>query len=140
MNVLQRAACQTLLARADKGLDTVIGEGGVKVSGGEKQRLSIARPLLRKPDILVFDEATSSLDSITEEEITDTIRDVSVLNDHITILIAHRLSTIMHADCIYVLEKGNIIESGKHHDLIDQKGLYYAMWRQQIGEKHTVDA
>ncbi|MCO5937410.1 ABC transporter ATP-binding protein/permease [Mucilaginibacter sp. RB4R14] len=140
MNVLQRAACQTLLSRADNGLDTVIGEGGVKVSGGEKQRLSIARALLRKPDILVFDEATSSLDSITEEEITDTIRDVSVLNDHITILIAHRLSTIMHADCIYVLEKGHIIESGKHHDLIDQKGLYYAMWRQQIGEKHTVDA
>ncbi|MCQ6960518.1 ABC transporter ATP-binding protein [Mucilaginibacter aquariorum] len=140
MNVLQRAACQTLLARADNGLDTVIGEGGVKVSGGEKQRLSIARALLRKPDILVFDEATSSLDSITEEEITDTIRDVSVLNDHITILIAHRLSTIMHADCIYVLEKGHIIESGKHFDLIDQKGLYYAMWRQQIGEKHTVDA
>jgi len=140
LNVMQRAACQTLLARADKGLDTVIGEGGVKVSGGEKQRLSIARALLRKPDILVFDEATSSLDSITEEEITDTIRDVSVLNDHITILIAHRLSTIMHADCIYVLEKGNIIESGKHHDLIDQKGLYYAMWRQQIGEKHSVDA
>jgi ATP-binding cassette subfamily B protein len=140
MNVLQRAACQTLLARADKGLDTVIGEGGVKVSGGEKQRLSIARALLRKPDILVFDEATSSLDSITEEEITDTIRDVSVLNDHITILIAHRLSTIMHADCIYVLEKGHIIESGKHHDLLEQKGLYYAMWRQQIGEKHTVEA
>jgi ATP-binding cassette subfamily B protein len=140
LSVMQRAACQTLLARADKGLDTVIGEGGVKVSGGEKQRLSIARALLRKPDILVFDEATSSLDSITEEEITDTIRDVSVMNDHITILIAHRLSTIMHADCIYVLEKGNIVESGKHHDLIDQKGLYYAMWRQQIGEKHTVDA
>ncbi|MBD1393925.1 ABC transporter ATP-binding protein [Mucilaginibacter glaciei] len=140
MNVLQRAACQTLLARADKGLDTVIGEGGVKVSGGEKQRLSIARALLRKPDILVFDEATSSLDSITEEEITATIRDVSELNDHITILIAHRLSTIMHADKIFVLEKGHIIESGKHFDLIEQKGLYYAMWRQQIGEKFTVDA
>nr|WP_294950309.1 ABC transporter ATP-binding protein [uncultured Mucilaginibacter sp.] len=140
MNVLHRAACQTLLARADKGLDTVIGEGGVKVSGGEKQRLSIARALLRKPDILVFDEATSSLDSITEEEITDTIRDVSVLNDQITILIAHRLSTIMHADRIFVLEKGHIIEEGKHHDLIDQKGLYYAMWRQQIGEKFTVEA
>ncbi|CAN5466270.1 ABC transporter ATP-binding protein [soil metagenome] len=140
MDVLQRAACQTLLARADKGLSTVIGEGGVKVSGGEKQRLSIARALLRKPDILVFDEATSSLDSITEEEITETIRDVSVLDNHITILIAHRLSTIMHADQIYVLEKGNIIESGKHFDLIAQKGLYYAMWRQQIGEKYTVDA
>lgn len=139
MNALQRAACQTLLARAPQGLDTVIGEGGVKVSGGEKQRLSIARALLRKPDLLVFDEATSSLDSITEEEITETIRDVSVLKDHITILIAHRLSTIMHADTIYVLEKGRIIESGRHLDLIMQKGLYYAMWRQQIGEKDTVD-
>jgi ATP-binding cassette subfamily B protein len=139
MDVLQRAACQTLLARADKGLSTVIGEGGVKVSGGEKQRLSIARALLRKPDILVFDEATSSLDSITEEEITETIRNVSELENHITILIAHRLSTIMHADNIYVLEKGRIIESGKHQDLIAQKGLYYAMWRQQIGEKDTVE-
>ncbi|WP_439698645.1 ABC transporter ATP-binding protein [Mucilaginibacter sp. AW1-7] len=139
MNVLQRAACQTLLARADKGLSTVIGEGGVKVSGGEKQRLSIARALLRKPDILVFDEATSSLDSITEEEITATIRNVSENENHITILIAHRLSTIMHADCIYVLEKGRIIESGRHLDLINQKGLYYAMWRQQIGEKITAE-
>jgi len=139
MQALHRAACQTLLARASNGLDTVIGEGGVKVSGGEKQRLSIARALLRKPDLLVFDEATSSLDSITEEEITETIRDVSVLKDHITILIAHRLSTIMHADTIYVLEKGKIVESGRHSDLISQKGLYYAMWRQQIGEKDTVD-
>jgi len=140
MQALQKAACQTLLARADKGLDTVIGEGGVKVSGGEKQRLSIARALLRRPDILVFDEATSSLDSITEEQITDTIKDVSEFGDHITILIAHRLSTIMHADRIYVLEKGHIIESGKHHELIDQKGLYYAMWRQQIGEKVEIEA
>jgi ATP-binding cassette subfamily B protein len=140
MQALQRAACQSLLARASNGLDTVIGEGGVKVSGGEKQRLSIARALLRRPDLLVFDEATSSLDSITEEEITETIRDVSVLKDHITILIAHRLSTIMHADTIYVLEKGNIIESGKHVELLLQKGLYYAMWRQQIGEKVTEDS
>jgi ATP-binding cassette subfamily B protein len=140
MTVLQRAACQTLLARASNGLDTVIGEGGVKVSGGEKQRLSIARALLRRPDLLVFDEATSSLDSLTEEEITETIKDVSEFNNHITILIAHRLSTIMHADRVYVLEKGRIIESGKHSDLLEQKGLYYAMWRQQIGEKYTVDA
>lgn len=139
MQALEKAACQTLLARADRGLDTVIGEGGVKVSGGEKQRLSIARALLRRPDILVFDEATSSLDSLTEEEITETIKDVSVFGDHITILIAHRLSTIMHADRVYVLEKGNIIESGKHTDLLAQKGLYYAMWRQQIGEKNEVE-
>jgi len=137
--VLQKAACQSLLARADKGLDTVIGEGGVKVSGGEKQRLSIARALLRQPDILVFDEATSSLDSITEEEITETIREVSVVKDHITILIAHRLSTIMHADRIFVLEKGNIIEAGRHEELLLEKGLYYAMWRQQIGEKSSVE-
>ncbi|MDN3587434.1 ABC transporter ATP-binding protein [Pedobacter aquatilis] len=133
--VLNQAACQTLLARADKGLDSLIGEGGVKVSGGEKQRLSIARALLRQPDILVFDEATSSLDSITEEEITKTIRNVSDLTDHITILIAHRLSTIKHADVIYVLEKGQIIEQGSHEALIAQNGLYQAMWRQQIGER-----
>lgn len=139
LSVLKKAACQSLLDRADKGLDTVIGEGGVKVSGGEKQRLSIARALLRQPDILVFDEATSSLDSITEEEITETIREVSVIKNHITILIAHRLSTIMHADKIFVLERGNIIESGKHETLLAEKGLYYAMWRQQIGEKDSVE-
>ncbi|UKJ07529.1 ABC transporter ATP-binding protein [Solitalea lacus] len=138
MDVLHKAACHTLLARADKGLDTLIGEGGVKVSGGEKQRLSIARALLRRPDLLVFDEATSSLDSLTEEEISKTIREVSKKAEHITILIAHRLSTIMHADCIYVLEKGHIIEEGHHQDLLSQKGLYYAMWRQQIGEQEEV--
>lgn len=135
MRVLQQAACHNLLARAENGLDTVIGEGGVKVSGGEKQRLSIARALLRQPDILVFDEATSSLDSLTEEEITGTIRDVSEHTSHITILIAHRLSTIKHADRIYVLERGHIIEEGKHDDLLALNGLYYAMWRQQIGER-----
>jgi ATP-binding cassette subfamily B protein len=136
MDVLHKAACQTLLARAPLGLDTVIGEGGVKVSGGEKQRLSIARALLRHPDLLVFDEATSALDSLTEDEITETIRDVSSSNELITIMIAHRLSTIMHADRIYVLEKGHIVEAGRHHELLELKGLYYAMWRQQIGERH----
>ncbi len=132
---LQKAACQSLLARAEKGIDTVIGEGGVKVSGGEKQRLSIARALLRNPSLLVFDEATSALDSLTEEEISKTIRELSTQESHITILIAHRLSTIMHADRIYVLEKGRIVESGQHQELIDEKGLYFAMWRQQIGER-----
>jgi ATP-binding cassette subfamily B protein len=134
LEVLRKAACDSLLARADRGLDTVIGEGGVKVSGGEKQRLSIARALLRRPRLLVFDEATSSLDSLTEEEITETIREVA--SSHvITILIAHRLSTVLHADRIHVLEHGRIVESGRHAELLEQKGLYYAMWRQQVGER-----
>jgi ATP-binding cassette subfamily B protein len=135
MEVLRKAACQGLLDRAEKGLDSVIGEGGVKVSGGEKQRLSIARALLRRPRLLVFDEATSALDSLTEAEIAVTIRDVSMRKDLIVILIAHRLSTILHADRIYVLECGRIVESGRHEELLALKGLYYAMWRQQIGER-----
>lgn len=134
LDVLQKAAAYSLLNRADNGLDTVIGEGGMKVSGGEKQRLSIARALLRNPNLLIFDEATSALDSLTEEEITQTIRDLSNNQQHITVLIAHRLSTIMHADRIFVLEKGKIVEAGNHDDLLVQKGLYYAMWRQQVGE------
>jgi len=135
LNVLNKAACQSLLQRAENGLDTVIGEGGVKVSGGEKQRLSIARALLRNPSLMVFDEATSALDSLTEEEISATIRDVSGKGNLITILIAHRLSTVMHANKIVVLEKGNIVELGRHEELLQEKGLYYAMWRQQIGER-----
>ena len=133
--VLRRAACDPLLERADRGLDTLIGEGGVKVSGGEKQRLSIARALLRRPQLLVFDEATSSLDSLTEEEIARTIRDVARDHSGITVLIAHRLSTVRHADRIFVLERGRIVEQGRHDDLLDGKGLYYAMWRQQVGER-----
>jgi ATP-binding cassette subfamily B protein len=135
LNALHKAACNNLLLRAEKGIDTVIGEGGIKISGGEKQRLSIARALLRKPNLLIFDEATSALDSLTEVEITETIKDISGKKEQITIMIAHRLSTIMNADKIYVLERGNIIESGKHADLLDLKGLYYAMWRQQVGER-----
>ncbi len=138
LDVLEKAAAQNLLQRADKGLDTIIGEGGVKVSGGEKQRLSIARALLRKPDVIVFDEATSALDSITEEEISRTIREVSANKEHITVLIAHRLSTIMHANKIIVLEQGSIVESGTHEELLTLKGLYYAMWRQQIGERKSI--
>ena len=135
LEVMHKAAADSLLARADRGLDTVIGEGGVKVSGGEKQRLSIARALLRRPHLIVFDEATSSLDSLTEEEISRTMRDVASDRGATTILIAHRLSTVMHADSIYVLERGRIVESGGHDELLDRKGLYYAMWRQQVGER-----
>lgn len=135
LRVLKQASCDTLLARGENGLDTMIGEGGMKVSGGEKQRLSIARALLRHPRLLVFDEATSALDSITEEAISNTVREITSTREHITVMIAHRLSTIMHADKIFVLEKGRIIETGNHIDLLAEKGLYYAMWRQQIGER-----
>lgn len=131
---LRKSAADSLLSRCDNGLNTTIGEGGIKVSGGEKQRISIARALLRNPDLLVFDEATSALDSLTEKEITQTIREISRQKDRINVMIAHRLSTIMHADCIYVLEKGCITEQGTHEELLTTKGLYYAMWRQQIGE------
>lgn len=137
LDVLDKSAARSLLERGEKGLETVIGEGGIKVSGGEKQRISIARALLRRPSVLIFDEATSSLDSITEEEISKTIRDVSLGEERITILIAHRLSTIMHAKIIYVLEKGSIVEHGTHQTLLERKGLYYAMWRQQIGERNN---
>ena len=132
---LNKASCTNLIARSENGIDTVIGEGGMKLSGGEKQRLSIARALLRHPRLMVFDEATSALDSLTEEAISNTIREITDKKEHITVLIAHRLSTIMHADRIFVLEKGLIIETGKHSELLDEKGLYYAMWRQQIGER-----
>ncbi len=135
MDALHKAACDNVLAGSVQGIDTVIGESGMNLSGGEKQRISIARALLRHPRLLIFDEATSALDSLTEKEITNTIRDISMSRDQISLLIAHRLSTIMHADVIYVLEQGKIVETGSHAGLLDQKGLYYAMWRQQVGER-----
>ena len=137
---LEKASALPIINNTQKGLDTLLGEGGKKLSGGEKQRLSIARALLRQPRLLIFDEATSALDSITEEQITQTVREISSLKQQITILIAHRLSTIMHADTIYVLEKGRIVEQGSHDVLVNRKGLYYAMWRQQIGERKTMAA
>ena len=137
ISALRRASALKLVESSPKGLDTMLGEGGKMVSGGEKQRLAIARALVRNPRILIFDEATSALDSITEEEITQTLKEISAGKQQIVLMIAHRLSTIMHADKIYVLEKGKIIEEGTHHDLLTQKGLYYAMWRQQIGERKS---
>lgn len=139
LQALDMASCMSLLNRSTNGLDTILGEGGMKLSGGEKQRISIARALLRQPRLLIFDEATSALDSLTEEDITNTIRKISDRKDQITILIAHRLSTIMHADLIYVLEKGKISETGRHDELLEKKGLYYAMWRQQVGERRADD-
>jgi ATP-binding cassette subfamily B protein len=137
IDALHRSSCAGLLERTQHGIHSILGEGGMKLSGGEKQRISIARALLRQPRLLIFDEATSALDSITEEDITNTVRDVSHSKDQITILIAHRLSTVMHANTIYVLEKGKISETGSHDELVEAKGLYYAMWRQQVGERRT---
>jgi len=136
-DALQRASATELMERSGSGLETRLGESGLRVSGGERQRLSIARALLRNPRLFIFDEATSALDSITEQEITEAIRRVSGSKGHMVILIAHRLSTVLHADTIYVLEKGRIVESGTHDLLLEKKGLYYAMWRQQIGERDT---
>jgi ATP-binding cassette subfamily B protein len=134
-SALEKSSAMNLVRRSPKGLDTVLGEGGTKLSGGEKQRLSIARSLLRHPRLLIFDEATSALDSLTEEEITETVTGIANEKTQIIISIAHRLSTIMYADTIYVLEKGRIVETGSHAGLLEIKGLYYAMWRQQIGER-----
>ena len=135
IEAMQQAACAYLLDKSPDGLDTMIGEMGMKLSGGERQRLSIARALIRRPPLLIFDEATSALDSLTEEQVTSTVRSISARKSQITILIAHRLSTVMHANTIVVLEKGSIVEQGTHDDLVALRGLYYAMWRQQIGER-----
>ncbi|MBX4187346.1 MAG: ABC transporter ATP-binding protein/permease, partial [Candidatus Doudnabacteria bacterium] len=133
---LKASSAITLIERGDKGLDSRIGEGGLKISGGEKQRLAIARALLRKPELIIFDEATSSLDSITEESITSTIREIeNQYHELITVMVAHRLSTISHADRIYVLEKGKVCEVGSHEQLLHKQGLYSALWRQQIASK-----
>jgi ATP-binding cassette subfamily B protein len=138
LNALKKASSLSIVDEAKYGLDTILGEGGKMISGGEKQRLAIARALVRNPRILIFDEATSALDSLTEEDITCTLRDISAGKKQIILMIAHRLSTIMHADRIYVLEKGRIVEEGNHESLLEKKGLYYAMWRQQIGERESV--
>ncbi len=132
MEALGLASVLGIVQKSNKGLDTRIGEGGLKLSGGEKQRLAIARALLRKPNILIFDEATSNLDLITEKALNDTIKNiVSKKSDLITIIVAHRLSTVVAADTIFVLEKSRIIEEGSHAKLLENKGLYYALWREQ---------
>lgn len=136
LRVMELSAATSVLERGKEGLNTKIGEGGIKISGGEKQRLAIARALLRNPDLIIFDEATSSLDSLTEKEITQTIQNIEIVKPEvITILIAHRLSTVAHAKRIYVLEKGEIIEQGSHNELMATKGLYTALWREQVASR-----
>jgi len=136
VRVLEQSQAKTLLTRGDKetgiGLDAKIGETGIKLSGGEKQRLAIARALLRDPELLIFDEATSALDSLTEAEIVKTI--ASLRSSHpelIMVQVAHRLSTISSSDQLYVMQSGSIVEQGTHAALLDQDSLYRAMWRQQ---------
>jgi ATP-binding cassette, subfamily B, bacterial len=124
-DALKNASVTAIAERGGKGLDTKIGEGGIKISGGERQRLAIARALLRKPDLIIFDEATSSLDSITEKSITDTIKEIAKLQPNlIMVMVAHRLSTIAHANRIYTLQKGQIVEQGSHAELLGKNGLY----------------
>ncbi len=115
--------------------ETRLEENGANLSGGQKQRLAIARALLKKPDILVMDEATSNLDSITEKAIEKTINDLS--GNITTIIIAHRLSTIMRCDKIYVMEQGKFIEQGTHNELLDSKGRYYKLWKDQMPDIYT---
>ena len=120
------------------GYQTVVGERGLKLSGGEKQRIAIARVILKNPRILVFDEATSSLDSRSEQLILESLKEIA--EKHTTLVIAHRLSTIIDADDIVVLDKGKIVEQGSHHELLKKDGLYAQMWRlQQEEEKEKVD-
>ena len=136
IEVLRQAAALPIIERGGKGLDTKIGEGGIKISGGERQRLAIARALLRQPELIIFDEATSSLDSITERAITATIRDLTTHGHRrMTVLVAHRLSTIAHAQRIHVLAKGHIVETGTHESLLGMNGLYAALWREQSARR-----
>jgi ATP-binding cassette, subfamily B, bacterial len=136
IEVLRQAAALPIIERGGKGLDTKIGEGGIKISGGERQRLAIARALLREPELMIFDEATSSLDSITEKAITETIRELTTHGHRrMTVLVAHRLSTIAHAQRIHVLAKGKIVETGTHDSLLGLGGLYAALWREQSARR-----
>jgi len=129
---IESAAATPILERGGRGLDTRIGEGGVKLSGGERQRIAIARALLRNPEVLIFDEATSNLDSLTERAVSGTIRELAATGPaRITLLIAHRLGTVAAADRIHVLERGRIVDTGKHAELLARGGLYARMWREQ---------
>jgi ATP-binding cassette subfamily B protein len=133
--VLTMAQLESFVQQCPQGLETIVGERGLKLSGGEKQRLSIARMLLKKPAIMVFDEATSSLDSRTEKNINAAIKQVS--QGHTSLIIAHRLSTIVDADAIVVIDQGAVVEQGQHNELLAKKGHYYQLWQAQKDDALT---
>ena len=123
------ASLHEFIAKLPQGYETMVGERGLKLSGGEKQRVAIARTIVKDPDVLIFDEATSSLDSLTEKEIQHSLVEVS--RNRTTLVIAHRLSTIIDADEILVLRDGEIVEQGNHNDLVEQDGEYASIWMRQ---------
>jgi ATP-binding cassette subfamily B protein len=133
----QLAHLDKFIEQLPQGYDTLVGERGLKVSGGEKQRIAIARMLLKKPGIMVFDEATSSLDSGSEQAILEALREVAESNT--TLVIAHRLSTIIDADHIVVLDQGCVVEQGTHADLLDKQGIYASLWELQQREAQAPD-
>jgi ATP-binding cassette subfamily B protein len=129
----KQAKIHDFIESLPEGYDTTVGERGLKLSGGEKQRVAIARTLLKRPKIFLFDEATSALDTRTEKEIQANLREIS--KNKTTLIIAHRLSTIIDADEIIVLEKGKIVEKGNHQTLLKENGVYTAMWKRQQDKK-----
>ena len=132
-NAAKDAQIHDFIMSLPEGYETTVGERGLKLSGGEKQRVGIARTLLKNPPILLLDEATSALDTETEKEIRHALNNASEGRSVLTI--AHRLSTIAHADRIIVLEKGSIIEMGNHENLLLKKGRYYSLWTKQLSEE-----
>jgi ATP-binding cassette subfamily B protein len=125
------------IASLPEGYESMVGERGLKLSGGEKQRVAIARVVLKNPRILIFDEATSALDSKAEKAILAALAEVAA--NHTTLAIAHRLSTIIDADCIIVMEHGQIIEQGTHKDLLARGGSYANMWALQQEQQHKAE-
>lgn len=127
---ISRANLDKFIKSLPDGLDTIVGERGLKLSGGEKQRVAIARVLLKSPKIFIFDEATSALDTITEKMIQKNLKQIS--DGKTTIIIAHRLSTIVDADIIFVIAKGEIVESGTHAELLQNNRVYKELWQRQL--------
>ena len=136
LKAIEKANLSGLLARLPDGLETDVGERGLKLSGGEKQRVAIARAIIKDPPILILDEATSSLDSISEQAIQSALDNVS--RQRTTLVIAHRLSTVIDADRIYVLDAGKIVESGTHNQLLASRGQYHQLWKIQQEQAETV--